>query len=94
VVEVVAGYEKTGDLLLTSSAGYYLGVALAGQGKPDRAARVWEQIIARGWDSPAAFNQLVRYYEARARSDDVKRLFVRLHRSAEERTGEFFAMAG
>lgn len=59
MVEVVAGYEKTGDLLLTSSAGYYLGVALAGQDKPDRAARVWEQIIARGWDSPAAFNQLV-----------------------------------
>ncbi|HEX9700775.1 MAG TPA: response regulator [Acidobacteriota bacterium] len=92
LLQVVTGYEKTGNALLTNSAGYYLGVAFAGQGREERAARVWEEIIDRGWDSPAAFNQLVRYYEARDSPDDVERLFTRLHRAAHERTGEFFAL--
>lgn len=92
LLEAVAGYESVRDALRTNSAGYYLGVAFAAQGKTKQAARVWEEIIDRGWDSPAAFSRLVRYYESQDRPDEVRRLFKRLQRAAAERTGEFFAV--
>jgi len=91
LIEAVTGYERIDDPFLTHSAGYFLGVALAGQGKREQAARVWEEVIARGWDSPAAFNQLVRYYESRDDQEAIQRLFDRFHRAAYERTGEFFS---
>lgn len=91
LLEVVTGYERIDDPLLTHSAGYFLGVALAGQGKLEQAARVWEEVIERGWDSPVAFNRLVRYYESRNEEAAIQRLFERLHRTAQERTGDFFS---
>ncbi|MGD8331850.1 MAG: response regulator [Acidobacteriota bacterium] len=91
LLDVVTGYERIDDPLLTHSAGYFLGVALAGQGKLEQAALVWEEVIERGWDSPVAFNRLVRYYESRNETAAIQRLFERLHRTAHERTGEFFS---
>jgi CheY-like chemotaxis protein len=94
LVEVVEGYEETGNTLLINSAAYYLGVALAGQGHIDNAVGIWEEIIEHGWDSPAAFSRLVRYYQSRDRPDKVERLFERFQRAATERTGEFFTYPG
>jgi len=91
LVEAIAGYEQAEDALRVNAAGYYLGVALAGMGKLDNAVELWEEIIERGWDSPAAFNRLHRYYSRRGEHDRVEALFQRLNRAAVERTGEFFA---
>lgn len=91
LLQTVAGYEKHGVPLKTNSAAYHLGVAFAEQGKTSRAVRIWEEIIDRGWDSPAAFNRLVRHYQSHGQTEQVERLFSRLQRAASEKTGEFFA---
>lgn len=91
LIEAIEGYERVGNPLLINSAAYYLGVALAGLGKMDNAVGIWEEIIEHGWDSPAAFNRLVRYYQSRNRPDEVEKLFERFQQAANERTGEFFA---
>lgn len=91
LLQAVAGYERHGQPLRTNSAAYHLGVAFAEQGKMNRAVRIWEEIIERGWDSPAAFSRLLRYYQSRGEKAQVERLFSRLRRAATEQTGEFFA---
>jgi CheY-like chemotaxis protein len=91
LLQAVAGYERHSQPLKTNSAAYHLGVAFAEQGKMDRAVRIWEEIIDRGWDSPAAFSRLLRYYQGRGQKEQVERLFRRLQRAATEQTGEFFA---
>jgi CheY-like chemotaxis protein len=94
LIEAIAGYEQLGDSRRVNAAGYYLGIALAGMGKLDNAVRIWEDIIEHGWDSPAAFNRLHRYYSRRGERDRAEALFRRLNRAAVERTGEFFATYG
>lgn len=90
LLEAVAGYEQLGDELRINAAAYYLGVALAGLGSLHKAVQLWEEIIEHGWDSPAAFNRLHRYYAEHGETDRAEALFRRLDRAASERTGEFF----
>jgi len=90
LLEAVAAHEEVGDLELTNSVAHYLGVALAEQGKSSRALHIWEEIIDRGWDSPTAFNCLIRHYERQGDNERVQRLYERLQQAGIERTGEFF----
>lgn len=91
LLEAVGGYEELGDQRGTNSAAYYLGVALAEQGKISQALAVWEEVVDRGLDSPSAFTRLIRHYEEQNDATQVRRLFDRLGQAAHERTGEFFA---
>ena len=89
----VAAFESLGDLHATNVTANYLGVALAERGETALAMKVWEEIINRGWDSPTAYNCLIRYYRRIDDRTKVQQLYARLDRAAAERTGDFFAAA-
>lgn len=93
LLEAVAGYEQLGDNVNTNSTAHYLGVALDGQGESSRAVQIWEELVERGWDSPAAFNRLVRHYENRGDDVRVQRLYERLQQAAVLKTGQFFRVS-
>ncbi len=90
LIEAVAACEELGDVENTNSLAHYLGVSLEEQGESSRALQIWEEIIDRGWDSPAVFNCLIRHYQSQGDDDHVQRLYKRLQQAAIEKTGEFF----
>ena len=90
LIDAVAACEELGDVENTNSLAHYLGVSLEEQGESSRALQIWEEIIDRGWDSPAVFNCLIRHYQSQGDDEHVQRLYKRLQQAAIEKTGEFF----
>lgn len=92
-------YEEASDLLLDAlkiyeayehddgilSAAQYLGIALYELGDPDRAVKIWEEMLSRGWSGPTIYGLLVRHYSERGRIEEVDRLTRRLRETASDR---------
>lgn len=92
-------YEAAGDLLLSAlkiyeayeddegslSAAQYLGVALYEQGHPDRAVKIWEEMLSRGWSGPTIYGLLVRHYSERGETEAVERVTRELRLNSAER---------
>jgi len=81
-LKIYEAYEHEDGIL---SAAQYLGIALYERGDIERAVKIWEEMLDRGWNGPTIHGLLVRHYSERGDMEQVDRLTRKLAETAADR---------